>query len=82
MPSCRATASAVRRLSPVSITVWTPRRCSSVTATFADGLIRSATADHAQESSVHRYEHGRLAVPGQALDPGLATPQRHALLFH
>ncbi len=44
MPTWRAMACAVRRLSPVIIATLRPRRCRAAIASGVDGLIGSATA--------------------------------------
>ena len=61
MPTCAAMASAVRRLSPVSITTSSPIRCSSSIASFELGLDRVGHGDDAGEPAVDGDEHRRLA---------------------
>ena len=61
IPSLRATASAVVRLSPVSMTMRRPSARSASSAPGVVGLIGSATHDQARRPAVDRDEHHRLA---------------------
>ncbi len=69
MPAARATASAVRRWSPVSMTTSSPRPWSVRTAAAAPSLIGSATARSPAARPSTADEDGRLPVAGQGVRP-------------
>ena len=73
MPTCAATASAVRRLSPVIIQTSRPSCCSRATASAEPVFRVSATPSDAYRLLIHRHQHRRLAGGRQfALDYGQA----------
>jgi hypothetical protein len=69
IPSVRATACVVVRLSPVTMTTRIPDARSARSASGVEARIGSATATRPRRPVVHDEEHGRLALPAQGFRP-------------
>ena len=76
MPSLAATACAVARLSPVSMTMRMPSASAGRCAAGVVGLIGSATAMMPAGLAVDRDEHRRRAFAPQAIGPRLQPGRR------